>query len=246
MKRPTVFLIITRNRIYYIAILMIIISIVAFLSPNVIEKVMSIRKIRPLSNKVIVVDPGHGGIDGGTHHGDVLEKNINLILGLKLKENLIKKGATVVMTREIDDSLDDHKSNGSRHLEDLNARVKIINESNADVFISIHVNHTRNVNKIGPIVFYYENCEESKKLAGYIQDYLNKLNSYKNMEIDIKNSIFQGNYYILKYTTLPGVIIETGFLSNKIDRKLLQDSEHQDEMVELITNSIILYFREND
>lgn len=246
MRGHRFFLIITKRTIYYILTLIIIITLLLSLPTKEIQKVMNINRNKPLHNKVIVLDPGHGGIDGGTYHEDILEKNINLEIGLKLKESLIQRGATVVMTREIDDSLDDHISNGSRHLEDLNARVKIVNDNEADIFISIHVNHTKNKNKIGPIVFYNEHSEENKKIAEKMQGFLNKLSAYKEMDIKVKHDATPGDYFILRNTSSPGVIIETGFISNEIDRKLLLEKEHQDEIVELIGRCIISYFNEYD
>ena len=145
------------RKIFYIFILLLIISIVLvpLLGPKTVERVVSSVRIKPLDNRTIVIDPGHGGIDGGTNFGDTLEKDINLEVGLRLRDLLINKGATVVMTREIDESLDDHiVGNGSRHREDLNTRVRIINESKADLFISIHVNHSKNEERLGPMVLY--------------------------------------------------------------------------------------------
>lgn len=246
MKRPTTYLIIIRKRIYYIAILIILIGSIVLLPNKAIINAMKINSIRPLNNKTLIIDPGHGGIDGGTNFADILEKDINLIISLKLKELLIKKGATVLMTREIDDSLDDHiPNNGSRHREDLNSRVKIVNNSKADILLSIHVNHIKNVNKIGPIVFYNTSSEESKYFANHIQEYLNNLSSYKEMDIATKHKATPGDYYLLQNSSPPGVIIEIGFISNKSDRRLLLDNKHLDEIVELITKGIIDYFYED-
>jgi N-acetylmuramoyl-L-alanine amidase len=242
MEKRNIFLIIKSRRIYFIASLVIIMVILFLLPSWAFQNVINI-KIRPLNNKTIVLDPGHGGIDGGTSFGDILEKNINLTIGLKLKEELVKRGANVIMTREIDDSLDDHIDNGgSRHREDLNTRVNIVNDNNADLFISIHVNHTKNKNKVGPIVFYGEGDEESKDLAAYIQDYLNKLSAYDKMHIKLQHSITTGNYYTLSNISQPGVIVEMGFISSELDRDILLQEEHQSEIAELITRSIIAYF----
>lgn len=161
----------------------------------------------------------------------------------KLKELLTKKGAKVLMTREIDDSLDDHiPNNGSRHREDLNSRVKIVNNSKVDILLSIHVNHNKNANKIGPIIFYNTRSEESKYFANHIQEYLNNLSSYKEIDIGTKHKATPGDYYLLRNISPPGVIIEMGFISNESDRRLLLDNKHLDEIVELITKGIIDYF----
>jgi len=233
------------RKIFYISILLLLIAIVLMplLRPNIIQRIVTSVKIKPLDNRIIVIDPGHGGIDGGTNIGDILEKNINLEVGLKLKDLLIKKGATVVMTREIDESLDDHiVGNGSRHREDLDARVRIINESEADLFMSIHVNYTKNEKKLGPMVLYHTNSEEGEYLAEHMQVYLNDIITYKKMDIDAKHSVMSGNYYITRNTTMAGIIIEIGFLSNEIERKLLIDPDHQSEIVEQITKGVISYF----
>lgn len=244
--RKSISLIFTCNRIYYIVILVLIIAIFFSLPSKAILNAISNKIIRPLNNITIVVDPGHGGIDGGTSSKDILEKNINLSIGLKLKDVLIQRGATVIMTREIDDSLDDHIDNGgSRHREDLNARLKVVNENEADIFISIHVNHTKNKNRLGPIIFYNKDREESRKLAMCMQDYLNNLSAYNKLDEYIKHSVTSGNYYTLSNITVPGVIVEMGFISNKIDRELLMDNEHQDEMVDLIARSVIAYINED-
>lgn len=243
MKKPTIYLIINRYSTYYITMIIVLIVMIMLVQTPAVQDVMSIIRIKPLDNKTIVIDPGHGGIDGGTNIGDILEKDINLIIGLKLKDMLIKKGATVVMTREIDESLDDHIiGNGSRHREDLNARVKTVNDSDADLFISIHVNHIKNAKKIGPIIFYHKTSEKGKLLAEHMQEYLNDISTYKKLDIKVEHEATPGNFYILGNTSTLGIIVEMGFLSNDIDRGLLLDSEHQNEIVEQITKGIIAHF----
>ncbi len=237
------FIILSKREIAYIITGIIIIC---SLSTGIFKAAMAIKfqSDKPLSGKVIVIDPGHGGVDSGTRYGDkVLEKNLNLEISLKLKGLLIKKGANVIMTREIDDSLDDHIKNGSRHREDLNARVYLINKSNADLFVSIHVNYIRNSSTtFGPMVFYYRSSEISSQLANCIQQTLNTLSGYHKVGVKSKHSANPGNYVILRETSPPGVIIETGFLSNALDRTLLQKENHQNELALLITAGIIDYF----
>jgi len=241
VKCPTVVLKLKRK--YYIGIFVFLLIIITFQKTNAIQNMIGIYKIKPLQNKTIAIDPGHGGIDGGTYFEDILEKDISLKIGLKLKEELEQKGATVVMTREIDDSLDDHIiGNGSRHREDLVARTNIVNVSKTDILISIHVNYSKNKNKMGPIIFYYTDSEISKILAEYLQDNLNNISSYKKMDRDIGHIVTPGNFYVLRNSEPPGVIVETGFLSNEIDRDLLLDIKHQEEIVRLIGKSIIEYF----
>lgn len=217
MKKPTIYLIIDRYTPYYIATLIVLIVAITLMQFSPIQGVLSIVRIKPLDNKTIVIDPGHGGIDGGTKYKDTLEKNINLVVSLKLKDMLIRKGATVVMTREIDQSLDDRiVGNGSRHREDLNARVKTVNDSDADLFVSIHVNHIKNPKKIGPIVFYHQDSEKGKFLAEHMQEYLNDISTYKKMDINVGHEATPGKYYILGNISIPGIIVEMGFLLSLI------------------------------
>lgn len=245
MNKSTMFSIINRYKVSFILVLMVAVVLIFLLPLQNIKSVIHIIKIRPLDNKIIVIDPGHGGIDGGTNIGNILEKDINLSISLKLKDLLSKKGATVIMTRDIDVSLDDHIiGNGSRHREDLEARVKIIDESKADIFISIHVNHIKNVKKIGPIVFYDTNNQAQKYLAEHMQDYLNNILTYKKMGITLKHVATAADYYILRNSIIPGVIVEMGFISNETDRKLLLEEDHQNEIVEQITKGVIKYFND--
>lgn len=241
------FLLSKRYRIFHLTLLILIILmlLIPIFVSNAIHTIINNIRIKPLSNKIIVIDPGHGGIDGGTNRGDILEKNINLEVGLKLKDLLTKKGATVVMTRETDISLDDRiVGNGSRHREDLNTRARIINENNADVYLSIHVNASKNEKKMGPIVFFHEDSEVGKILAEHMQEYLNNISTYKKKDFDINHNIMSGSYFIAANTTAPGIIIEMGFITNETDRKILLDADHQDEIVEQITKGIISYFND--
>jgi N-acetylmuramoyl-L-alanine amidase len=103
---------------------------------------------------IIVVDPGHGGVDGGASRNGILEKDINLDIAVKLKSILENKGYKVLLTREQDVSLDSLDHSGlSRHARDLRARVNIINTSGAQLFLSIHVNCISNGSADGSFVF---------------------------------------------------------------------------------------------
>lgn len=96
----------------------------------------------PLSGKVILLDPGHGGPDGGADNGNVLEKDISLEVSLKLRDYLQEQGAVVMMTREDDRDLaaEDTKGYSRRKVEDLKKRLNMINHSDADFYVSVHLN----------------------------------------------------------------------------------------------------------
>lgn len=244
MHKP-IFLIIYKKGLFFLlfALLLSIVLPITLIHASLTKKSYTGQS---LSGKIIVVDPGHGGVDSGTHYGQkIFEKNINLQIALKLKEQLTARGASVILTRETDISLDDHQKNGSRHREDLNARVNTVNKNKADVFVSIHVNYIRSSpSTLGPMVFYYGTSKKSQRLAELIQESLNTLSGYDKVGKKAKHSASKGNYVILRETSPPGVIVETGFLSNAIDRTLLQKDKHQQEIAALITKGVVDFFLE--
>lgn len=193
---------------------------------------------------IIVIDPGHGGIDGGTTKDGVIEKDINLDIAKKLKVILQQKGYQVVMTREENISLNSlDNSNKSRHRRDLNARVNIINKHNPLLFVSVHVNSNyTNTRATGAIVFYGEKYCESKVLAYCIQRALNSIvvNGVKRVTHDPQ----PGNYFILNNSNVPGVIIETAFISNVEDRSLLTKDEFRKQLAVGIANGIEKYLND--
>lgn len=195
-------------------------------------------------NGVIVVDPGHGGIDGGANKGGILEKEINLAIALKLKSFLEENGYTAVMTREEDVSLEGlYESQQSRHQRDLIARANIINASNAQLFVSIHVNcNFRRPATDGSIVFYGERYQESEALAYCIQRALNamEINGAKRTIHDPQRA----GYFLLKNTKIPGVIVETAFLSNSEERRLLTTDEFRERLAKAVSDGIVRYLSE--
>lgn len=199
-----------------------------------------------LKNGIIVIDPGHGGVDGGTNKDGILEKEANLAISKKLKGFLESKGFKVVMTREEDVSLDNlNASSSSRHQRDLNARVNIINNSNAQLFLSIHVNcNFRKPNTDGAIVFYSSKFQQNKKLAYCIQHSLN------NIVINGKRRTVHdpqlGGYFLLKYSMVPGVIVETAFMSNAEERQLLTKDEFREQLALAIADGVECYLNETN
>ncbi|MCX7749581.1 MAG: N-acetylmuramoyl-L-alanine amidase [Clostridia bacterium] len=193
---------------------------------------------------IIVVDPGHGGIDGGATVGGTLEKDINLAISKKLKEYLEQEGYAVVLTREEDISLDKlSDSKGSRHQRDLNARKDIINGSSAQLFLSIHVNcNLKRPQTDSAIVFYSNKYEQNKELAYCIQSALNSF-TYKGIKRTIHKPQ-KGSYFLLKHSNVPGVIVETAFLSNKLDRELLQKEDFRDEISRAIVKGVEQYLKD--
>lgn len=190
--------------------------------------------LMPLSGKIIIIDPGHGGKDPGTISENIYEKDINLAISKALEIELSKVGATVILTR--DDDYDLSVPNVRwRKKSDFDNRIKLINNSDADLYLSIHLNYLTNNSYYGPQVFY--NNEENKKLASIIQEILNsKLNSDR----EIKQ--IPSKTYMYDKLNIPGVLIECGFLSNFKEMKNLVNEEYQQKIASLIKEAIIKYF----
>ena len=213
----------------------IIISIAIIVTSLLIVKVKNasadVMEYMPVANKTIVLDAGHGGIDPGAMNKDktILEKDVNLEITKKLRDLLESSGATVIMTRDRDVSLyqeDGNKTTRQKYNENLKNRKKIINESNADIFVSIHLNAFEQSKYYGAQTFYPKGKEDGKELAQFIQDELKRVVDQDNdRKIKPRDDI-----YLLKNATMPSVLIECGFLSNEKESQLLADSKYQDKI----------------
>lgn len=188
----------------------------------------------PLLGRVIYLDAGHGGVDDGARSNNIVEKDVNLILVKKLEKKLIGMGAIVYLTRDGDYDLSITKINRKR--SDLYNRAKMINESNADIYISIHLNSTDSSKWRGLQVFYNDINSENVVIAKCITDIL------KNNISNVREVKKVNTYYMYKKIKIPGILIETGFISNASDNYLLRDSNYQDKLINNITNGIISYF----
>ena len=203
-------------------------------------------KLMPITNKTIIVDAGHGGIDPGAMTDDqsIKEKDVNLKITIKLKELLEASGAMVILTRNDDTSLyleEEGKTIRQKYNENLKNRKKIIQESSADMFISIHLNKFEQSKYYGAQTFYSYGKEDDKKLATSIQSELKRVvDTTNNREIKPRNDI-----YLLKENEVPSALIECGFLSNDKEAKLLNNEEYQSEIAWAIYVGIQKYFSEN-
>lgn len=241
MRKKARIYVIKLNRKVLILLGIIVLSIIAvcFIKNSKIINVLGDR-----FNNKIVIDPGHGGIDGGTgDKGGLLEKDINLDIGLKLKKELEEEGFRVIMTRDKDISLEEFSDiNSSRYRRDLNARKTIINENNPLMFISIHVNSSKKSTARGVKVYYYPTSTEGKRLAESICKSVD-INVYQNFLKDnsMKAEAIPENYYVLRESESTGVLVETGFITNLEDRKLLTDEEYQKKVAFAIKEGIKEY-----
>jgi len=201
----------------------------------------------PLKGILVAVDPGHGGIDGGASLGeDFNEKDINLDISLKLQSLLTNTGADVIMTRVSDVSLENKSDlQSSRYRRDLDARRDIINNSNADIFISIHTNCFRsNPKSRGAIVFYHYSSEEGKILAHMIGCSIKEV-VYKDLlgNTSLESKILPEDLFMLRGTKIPGVLIETGFMTNGEEGRLLRQDNFQAAMAKAIAIGLQNYYK---
>ena len=195
----------------------------------------------PVSGKVIVVDAGHGVPDEGAESSNgTTEAETNLKIALKLQNLLEQSGSTVILTRSDENAIYDldSKTLKQKKISDIHNRVKIGNESQADIFVSIHLNKIPQPQYDGWQTFYREGDEESAKLAKQIQENLNKTIDKENNRI--AKTI--DNIYIIKHVKIPTTIVECGFLSNPEEEKKLLDDEYQNKLAWGIYNGIINYF----
>jgi N-acetylmuramoyl-L-alanine amidase len=186
----------------------------------------------PVARKVVVLDAGHGAWDPGKVSGNLEEKDINLAIVKKLQAYLEQGGATVIITRLDDSSLGDSKA------LDMRARSLIANASSADIFISIHQNSFTSSGVHGAQVFYFNQSDNSQRLGDCIQTQLKEFADPTNKFLPKPNA----NYYVLKQTAMPAVIVECGFLSNKSDRAKLSTDEYQEKVAWGVYLGIIDYF----
>lgn len=216
-------------------ILAIIVIVMAFSFVQTEEVMKSGNK-----NYVVAIDPGHGGFDPGkVGVSGALEKDINLSIAWKVKQQLEKKGVQVVMTRTTDQGL---YAEGERNKKsaDMRNRVNIIEASGAAIAVSIHQNSFTDTVSKGSQVFYYTGSKEGQKLANFIQTSIRETVKDENHRIEKANS----DYYMLRKVNCPIVIVECGFLSNPMEEALLLEEDYQKKIAKGVSKGIIKYLVE--
>lgn len=189
---------------------------------------------------VIVVDAGHGGVDGGMAGTDgVDEKDINLSIAWKLRDALKDSGFEVIMTREGDEGLYEEGSS-QKKVQDLQNRCKIIAEASPALTVSIHQNSYTDPSVCGPQVFYYSTSQEGKRLAEVLQEVLNQALSADNGRKAKGND----SYYLLKRSEGVLNIVECGFLTNPKEAELLQEEAYQQKVADALCLGIRQYLSE--
>lgn len=190
----------------------------------------------PKPEKTIVIDAGHGGVDGGSvGFSGTKESDLNLIYAKKLENYLKQAGFKVVQTRTNKDGL---YPTGTKNYkkDDMKKRKEIIEKNQADLVISIHMNSFPAASSKGAQVFFCKDNDGGQKLANSIQRQF--VSTIKNAR---KNAT-TGDYYMVTCTDLPAVIVECGFLSNPDEEKLLLDNEHQNKLCYAILCGVLDFF----
>ena len=187
-----------------------------------------------VKNKIITIDPGHGGSDSGAvGPNGYTEKEGTFAISQKVASILNQSGAKVVMTRDSD--VDVYGPNAFARNE-LQARVDVGNNANSDIFVSIHCNAFVNPAANGTQTFYYGSSYQGQRLAQSIQEKMIEANGLRD------RGISTCNFYVVKHSYMPAVLIETAFITNYDEEALLSDDEWQTTMAKAIAEGINEYF----
>lgn len=190
----------------------------------------------------VIIDAGHGGFDGGAVAEDgTVEKNINLNISLTISKLLKQSGFCVIMTRQADVSTDDTEApeNAFNKRNDLENRLQLMSDYPDAVFVSIHLNKFTTSSAFGSQVFYSDS-DKAKALGDYIQHSIVGLIQHDNMRVNKKAT---SSTYLLHNATIPAVLVECGFLSNREELLKLKDTNYQNKMAFSIYCGILEYFR---
>lgn len=185
----------------------------------------------PTFERTIVLDAGHGGVDGGVvGSSGIKESELNLNIVKALEKELKRMNYGVVLTRTGDDALASGKK------ADMQARKKVIDEANADMVVSIHINKFSDTRRRGVQVFY----DDTGKWAAHGTYMQNVMNEFVNKKYANRDNLsaLGGDYFIVKCSRVPSIIIECGFISNSEDQKLLTSREYREYLVKYIAIGI--------
>ena len=209
------------------------------LRQNLIFKEKESKKIQ-IFNLILKCSKKHPSDEGAESSNGITEAQINLKIALKLQNLLEQSGCTVILTRSDDNGIYDLDKNTikEKKISDIKNRVKIGNESSADMFISIHLNKISESQYYGWQCFYKNNDENSKRLANTLQATLNETIEKTNDRVALPIK----DIYIVEHVEIPISIVECGFLSNPEEEKQLQEDEYQNKLAWGIYNGIINYF----
>jgi N-acetylmuramoyl-L-alanine amidase len=191
-----------------------------------------------VAGKVIVIDPGHGGIDSGAvSRTGILEKNINLEIAKRLAVLFRQAGATAVLTRDGDFDLTDLGNQpGWSNRDELQARLNLADKNNANLYISIHLNSFPSPDCEGAQVFYHLSSAESHRLATLVQqELIDQLgDSYRRAQAE--------DFFVLRSLKRPAIVVEAGFLSHPREGVLLTEPEYQNKVAWCVYAGVVQFF----
>ena len=193
--------------------------------------------------RTIVLDAGHGGEDGGAvSKSGIVEKDLNLAITMKVKEKLEDNNITVILTRSEDIMLYSNAEAklAKRKVEDINKRIEIVNSSNADMLVSIHMNSFPQNYCKGWQIFFAQNSKQGELIAGYIQDSIKDYLEAENTRVP--QSI--NNVKLVNKSKIPAIVVECGFLSNDEEAQMLTTEEYQEKIANGICKGIMNFYSE--
>ncbi len=187
----------------------------------------------------IVLDAGHGGMDGGVvgRKTGVKESDLNLAIVLKLKQKLDEIGFEVTLTRKTEAGLYGTTAKGFKK-RDMQKRKEIVEEAEPSLLLSVHQNYYPSKTTRGGQLFYNKRDEKSQKLAVAVQDELNDLYQTQGVK---NRTVMAGEYFMLECYDCPSVIVECGFLSSAEDETLLRSADWQERLAEGIAAGVLIY-----
>ena len=214
-----------RYIIYFLIVVIVAAGVLLLTMPDAVPAISE-------SDTLIVIDAGHGGFDSGAigRFSGVHEDGLNLSVAQKLEVLFEGAGFEVIMTRGDDEAV------GMTKDDDMWTRRKIIDEADADIVISVHMNKFSQSSVSGPMVFYFDDSAEGEKLAAAIQQMLND-----TLQPPRPRTHKPETYYILRSGTCPCALVECGFLSNEREEWLLQTDDYQQKCADAIFSGAVLY-----
>ncbi len=235
-----------KTRVFLFGILVAVFGLLSVGSVYTFTQRAVDASLNSVKYKTVIIDAGHGGVDGGTSADDgTLEKDLNLQIALKLNEMLNSFGVNTVLIRDSDVSIHDEtaKTIRQKKISDLKNRLNIINNTDESVFVSIHQNHFGESKYHGTQIFYSKNNPDSQKLADCI-----RMPVISYLQTDNTREIKQSGteIYLLNNAQSPSVMVECGFLSNTDETKLLKDENYQRKLAFIISLGIIDYFSKTE
>lgn len=241
-------LVVRKNNIILIGLIFLL--LLAIYSLNVdVDRSVTVTNEKEAAERLIILDAGHGGEDpgaSGTATG-IKEKDVNLVIARKVRTLLEEAGYKILMTR--DEDILKHDENAQRlfdkRKQDLLNRKRTIDESGAELVVSIHLNGFGDSRYSGAQVFFPHNSPDSQKLAGSIQKSLREIVDPENKrEALVRGKPNELPIVILRDLKVPTVIVECGFLTNPEEEQKLAREDYQDKLALAIKTGVVEYFGE--